>query len=319
MQIKIIDEFEKIVSNAVSISRTDNWTWHYLVNFRNFPKNNGAKYLDRNVMAEFIKANRLEQEVHNNAKQSLLPDSEFEWISNNERQLNWIKNHIGINEIIQLFGDSNAQSSQYKDWDILSLNTFTKVSRCISTVPGLDLRSLICLAIDLDLQHIHHKKSTVSKIKDQWMARMQRDKIFDFFADNNFEKFQILQYTLKKEFPDRGLPNLESPDQKDILVKFDSVEFSNLEIKTLVAKCRTTYNQKIRRSKPDAKRQCNLLLSESTILQLEKLARNHGFSRSEVIEILVKNEKKHEIYLKERVELKKRLLLDNQDKSEIFI
>jgi len=320
MAINDEDELSKILGDKAQSSRINNWTWHYLVNFHNFPRNSSERYLDRDAMADFIKAQRIESIVHNRFAKSLLPDAELQWISNNERQISWVMRHLGIHTAF-LNDQEAAQNffSQYVKWGIPTLINTNDPPQHIFTIPGLNHQSLIYLVIDLNHQDLSRKRFIISSTKNEWEIREERDKIFDFFADSSPEKFQILKSTTQKELKDRLIPNLNNPDINHILTSFDLVAISDIEIRSLVAKCRTIYNQKIRRSKPDAKRQCNLLLPESTIVQLEKLARKHGFSRSEVMEILIKNEHKHEIYLKERVELKKRLLADDQNNHQEFI
>jgi len=313
------DELSKILGDDTQSERINNWTWHYLVNFHKFPRNSSEKYLDRDAMADFIKAERIEHIVHNKFMKSLLPDSELQWITNNERQISWIMGYLGIHEIPPETKSDSLLSWNYGKWGIPTLENPSDPRIKIFTIPGLKPQSLIYLAVDLSHPGLSKKRDIISAMRSEWAIRLERDKIFDFFADNNIEKFNLLRSKIQKEFKDRKKPDLKYPNQNHILASFDLFNFSEEELKNLVKNCQRIYDQKIRRSKPDAKKQCNLLLSKSTILQLEKLARNHGFSRSEVIEILIKNEHKHEIYLKERVELKKRLLLDDQDKAQIFI
>lgn len=308
MPIRTNDELATILGDGVANSRVDNWLWHYLLNHCGFQPNSNAKYLDRSLMSHFINMNGAESSISNKLQENLIPENLLEWITDDERQIGWIFSRLNIIGHQMPVTINGWLLPNYKYWSMQNFDNQGTFSANCAIRPGLTARELAVLLIDLNQSTRDFKMNLVNFIKYQWLNRKHRDQIFDWFAEYDINKYQILESTLRKDFSDRFIHQGPILNYQDLLIKFDQVNFTDYELKNLVAKCRTAFNQRLRRAQPDGKRQCNLLISESSIIQLEKLAMKFGLSKAQVMEALIKNEYRHELYLKERVEYVKKLL-----------
>ena len=313
MAIQTKDRFSEIIGNSPTGIRIESWAWHYLINFCNFPSDGNIKIADRNMMAEFIIRNKIEPTFCNTFKTSLLPDIKLDWISDDPRQIEWIKMRMGIKQsgFLDLKGYNQWTMQNFTNTKSLNLTATTNSESDIKNLKirnGLSDQDRIILMIDLDQNDLSIKESVINELKNEWMLRAKRDEIFDWFSEYNSEKYKILDSTIKKYLSDRNFPSGVISSFQDLLIKFDHISCTNMEIVNLVEKCRVAFNQKIRRAKVDNKKQLNVLISKKSIDQLEKLASKHSFSKAQIIEILINNESKNEIYLNGRAEEIKKLL-----------
>ena len=313
MAIHTKDRFSEIIGNSKSSARIENWAWHYLINFHKLLSNDSTKIADRNMMADFIMNNKIESIVHNKFHLNLLLENKLDWISDDLRQIEWIKMRMGIrqSDFLDMTGHNqwtmqNLTNPKNLNWTIAT-NFVNNINK-LTIKNGLPDRDRIILMIDLDQNDLSIKESIINELKNEWMLRAKRDEIFDWFSEYNSEKYKILDSIIKKYLSDRNFPSGVISSFQDLLIKFDHISCTNMEIVNLVEKCRVAFNQKIRRAKVDNKKQLNVLVSKKSIDQLEKLASKHSFSKAQIIEILINNESKNEIYLNGRAEEIKKLL-----------
>ena len=93
----------------------------------------------------------------------------------------------------------------------------------------------------------------------------------------------------------------------DLLIFFNHPMFIR-DTKELYSKdARKIWNQRLRREKATDEKQCNFVLPLKTISKLDRLAKKHHLTRTEIIELIINGEAEKETYIRER--LSRRLLL----------
>lgn len=141
------------------------------------------------------------------------------------------------------------------------------------------------------------KESCVNAAKLAWQMQLKKDKVFDWFqGEGGMAGVELMGAWLSKR--NLGVAGLRwaISNHDDLLSFFDSNPLGELEIKLMMIEIKRAWSQKKYRASLKDRRQCNLILRESTIAKLDKLAEKHDLSRAELLEILINAEQSQGIY-----------------------
>jgi hypothetical protein len=255
----------------------------------------------------------------------LIATDNFDWITNNTRQLNWIKDEISTPLI------NNLPPPNYS---IEFRNLFNAAT---AKIPP---RDLLIFLFDINepssSSFFSTKKSFVSSVNESWTKyKSKTDKIFKWISSEEQEEEETIRCKYlydqfsKEHMPFHyNLPVFQSKEDTlifmDRWVRFlphtggnnrrsESVDILLNSVELLIKKCQRRRNQNRYRDNLENKKQLNLVLPTTGIEKLDLLARNYGLSRSEVVEVLIKLESEKRSYLTEfsnRLKAKQKLLKD---------
>lgn len=99
---------------------------------------------------------------------------------------------------------------------------------------------------------------------------------------------------------------------EDVQIGINRNNPSTSDLLLLADQAKKVWNQHQRRLKNKDKKQRNFELSTSTITALEKIAKKHGISRTDVIEIVINAEARYEYHIS-RILNKRQALIDSID------
>jgi len=258
--------------------RIDNWIWFYLnwANNANFPAASFMAPNMRQIIDDF--ANRtgisITWLIEEESSKHLLPQERLEWITEDKRQIEWLQSYL---------------AKQFP-------GTF------FSPPPRLLGRNLIVTNIDIWQTDLSNKARMVEQMKLSWDLHRQSDVIFKWFREKDERsRCEVAEKWLseKKYAPQWKAFTIAS--YEDLLIFFDTQYLNDAEKKLIVAEIKKRASQLQYRKKMTDKKQCNLVLSNKAILDLEKLAAKYGVSRPQIIEALIQFEMERNSYLPEKV------------------
>lgn len=278
--IRINDKLSKILGDYSRDPRRDNWLWLYLSSIRVAQYN--YMVLDKRTMRDTIantilSANLNPQALLDSARIHLIPKSLLTWITDSERQHEWIKS--------KLF---NMNSHHYQ-------------------IPHtLDGREHILAIIDtLDAEF---KLGVTEKLKKDWLEQTRKDKQLDWIKEEDErEACTYIWAWMQKNQPFLIEGYSEPLDHQSALAFFDSVHMTELEKKLCITSARRAWRQMIRRSIQNEKKQQNFLLTKRAIERLDELSKKYELPRTQIIEILLMMEHEKELYIEERIRILRKL------------
>jgi hypothetical protein len=305
MAIHAQDRFSKALGISIVSDRIESFAWifasQYDITLLQFhPENRHAL---RNQLANHLEKN----EPHSDAlrykiQQNYTPNEYISWITDRPRQSNWIFNQIGI---------LNNQYSQ--NWHLLTQSPSIILPKPshptpvpINTPIHLKNKNLSIALFDYWTYTINFNLEiaiAIARLLNKlWEQQEKIDQLFEWINENNAdEKLRFFWEWLNEREPTKviGLHKFQSHDE--LLTHFDSFMYTDSEKILLSRSARTAWNQRIRRENNKDKKQCNYIFSKSTVTALDKLAQKYHLTRTNIIEILVESESKHETYIKERL------------------
>ncbi len=301
--LKLYEELSKIFKSEHPSSRHLSFAWIWLAqetsilidNQSNTPE--FSHYLARrlNENKEIAKA------IIYNLEENQIPENHLNWIVESHRQASWIE--IYIAEDIAKHQNINKQS-KFKPYISRSSSEFRH------GVPHhLQGKNRSIAMLDYWAAMMFNTTETKIKycnfMKDGWLAQTKIDRLFAWLDAADAEK--------KRDYFWRWLEvkNSEITHRKqqftsheELLIFFDQPEFSDAAKELFSKEARKSWNQQQRRENTKDKKQCNFVLPDKTVLKLEKLASKYGLSRTEIIQLLIESEAKHERYITERLNQK---------------
>ena len=208
----------------------------------------------------------------------LLPEERLAWITEEERQINWLSSYI--------------QQKLKRDRFLVP--------------PRLFGRNLVIASLDIWSVDLDSKAGAVDLMEREWNQHKQADRIFTWFK----EKDEVSRCELawnwfveKKSLSVWGKAPISS--YEDLLIFFGTLPISEAEKKLNVDAIKKRWSQQQYRKKNTGKKQCNLLLSNKGIASLDKLAVKYGLSRSQVLDALIQFETERGTYLPEKIRASK--------------
>lgn len=277
------DELSKILGDDGLDYRLHFWLWHYL-KFKGIQFSVGASYQGtRDFMASVIKENpQISADVLAVKDFALVPDSYLSWICDDLRQGSWVFGRLGW-----LFG--------------LSLDLIH---------PALTGRQRVIALIDSRFIDLQQKIDHIQKAENDWILWVERDFVFDWFKKKcERERCGFAWDWLRRNYPDKTSGKAFFENYQGLLLFFDG--FSQVEAEKLlvIEKIKKAWSQKQYRKNLEDKKQCNLLLPEKTLRLLDELSERHSLAKSEIVDLLIKDEFEKGIYISERLAKRRSLLL----------
>lgn len=268
------DRLSKLLGDRPWSSRWDNWLWLYLsqigVARYDWKVVNGASM--RDVMADSIERDGIGSSAILEAeKRFLLPDSELKWITDCERQHEWIKNKI------LLQADARFR------------------------IPESFIGRAHVLAM-IDCWELPFKSFTMKGIQQDWSEQLRQDKQLDWIKEKDErEACAYIWNWLRKHKLDRTFMRNEPVDHQSMLIFLDASGLTDIEKKHCIAAARKLWRQDIRRNENPGKSQLNVTLTDRAIKRLDKLCKKYEVKRPQILEILLMMEEEKGLYIEERM------------------
>lgn len=229
----------------------------------------------------------------------LVPQERINWLKGGQRQFYWIHNYI-----------SKLKISQPKK----IRNDLSLVTHMLPTcIPHhLSNRERNVALVDYWLTKSFREMATAiqycKEMESGWNKHIESDKLFSWLDATDAEKKRDCFWSfLKNKIPNEINDCYKFQSHEDLLIFFDHPMFIR-DTKELYSKdARKIWNQRLRREKATDEKQCNFVLPLKTISKLDRLAKKHHLTRTEIIELIINGEAEKETYIRER--LSRRLLL----------
>ncbi len=206
---------------------------------------------------------RVRQRLRREIAEQLLPEDELRWITTDPEQLKWLR---------------EAFKSRRKG----RLGT-------LSALP-LDSKDEFVLELDLWATVRQEKRAEVEKLREEWNANTQQHRMLRWFNDPEYEKCDLLWAWLHKNRQAllQGRPPFKHRAQVQIF--FEDSGLRPDEINHIVNTVKIRWSQRKYRETNKDKKQFNFVLSKSADRILNKMAKTRGISRSQVLELLIREE-----------------------------
>lgn len=237
--------------------------------------------------------------INDSMPKKLVPQEHINWIKDNQRQFFWIRDYI-----------SKLKTSQPKK----IRSDLSPVTHTLPTsIPHhLSNRERNVAFVDYWLTKSFREMITAiqycKEMEFGWNKHIESDKLFSWLEGVDAEKKRdcFLSF-LKNRIPNEINDYYKFQSHEDLLIFFDHPMFIR-DTKELYSKdARKIWNQRLRREKATDEKQCNFVLPLKTISKLDRLAKKHHLTRTEIIELIINGEAEKETYIRER--LSRRLLL----------
>ena len=252
------------------------------VNLQKFDRDYIAAILDKEV--------GFRDQIEENLRNGLIPAHEVGWIENSSRQAKWIEKNI-----IRICNKSNYHHVNIPE-HLYGRERSIALFDFRSTNPGFNTLT---------------KVAASEKLRLLWEEQEVRDRKFDWLKSDGGESQRLyLWQMLQRRHPQKisHRPFFQTHD--DVLIFLYEVNLTQPEIELLELNTRKLWNQQRRREQSKHRKQVNFELSTSTIQKLEKLAKKHNISRTELVEILISAEARDEYHVTNILN-KKHLLIES--------
>lgn len=301
--LKLYEELSKIFKSEHLSNRHLSFAWIWLAQETSLLKENQSNTPEFiNYLARYLSENDgIAKAIIYNLEKTQIPENYLNWIVESHRQACWIEEYIlekipknqyitAAIEFKPLLSESSSEFRQGIPYHLQGKN------RSIAMIDYW--AAMMFNTTETKIKYCNF-------MKDGWLAQTKIDRLFAWLDDADAEK--------KRDYFWRwlGAKNSEITHRKqkfssheELLIFFDQPEFSDSAKELFSKEARKSWNQQQRRENTKDKKQCNFVLSDKTVLKLEKLASKYGLSRTEIIELLIESEAKHERYITERLNQK---------------
>lgn len=302
------DELSFFSTALVINQRKKNFVWIvFAQTFHNYSSIN-LKNADRDYILDCVRNNPLlKARLEYYWGRDLIPEQEYDWITDSPRQSFFIQNTILNNQIPFYFTDFPDTQNYPKD---PFPNKPVKGLGIPHELTGRDLSiALIDFWVSCSYFDYFGRVNLAKQIRTMWDNHTQFDKKFDWFnkGDPEARRREFWEWLRKKE-PQHAfnLPSFQNHDE--LLSFFDRFNWNHLHQSDLMRRFKNNWNQQQLRARSKGKKQCNFVLSDKTVSKLEKLAAEHHLTRTEIVELIIDAEAKHQTYIRERLSRKQQLL-----------
>jgi hypothetical protein len=279
------DELGEILADRQLGERKENW----LRLFLSLPGQSGRPpYSGSSARADMVSyinsVAGLGDVVRAGIRLAMLPEDRFSWLTDNARQNKWVLNYL----------------------ESLPVDGYGLAFNASSFLSG---RHRIVALFDVFTPDGSVKEGWVNSVKLAWEIQAKKDKVFDWFLDEGGAAGRELMWAWLSK---RGLGITATrwivSNHDELLSFFDESTFDDLTIRLMMLEIKRAWSQKKYRASLKDKRQCNLLLRDKTIAQLDKLAKKHDLSRAELLELIINGEARQEVYINQRLEKRHALM-----------
>jgi hypothetical protein len=255
-------------------TRIDNWLW-LMMRFEGaiLPLESFGKEDTRRFLINSLSGRRVHELLRDFAGRRILPINQLEWITDDERQINWLRSYFK---------------------NIFKLE--------IDPPPGLIGRGLIVTCIDLLEVDLEDKSRAIAQMNRDWHDYLKTDIIFKWFKGQEEAarcEFAWDWIMTHKQTEARGQPPISN--FRELLKFFDSIEVNEAQKKLDVAAIKRKWSQQKYRESMKGKSQYNFVLTDRVIAELDKLASRYEASRPQIIEALIDMEAIQGTYLPQKI------------------
>jgi hypothetical protein len=251
--------------------RMDNWLWMYLRQ-ENMNCNIG-RVDDENVRAAMMAwagAQKLSGLIEYVSKQTLLPHELLEWITEDGRQINWLLGYIHFQ--LRIYG-------------------YPRPAELIG-------RDFLIAIIDLWSSDFNSKAGAIAQMHRDWNDYRKLDKIFKWFKDDEeASRCEFAWDWLLERRKYDVVGKAPVSNYEDLLIFFDGLQLGAAQKKIDVAAIKGSWSQQKYRKKMVGKKQYNFLLSDKVVADLDKLVKKYGMNRRQILEALIQQEARKNLYL----------------------
>ncbi|RQW27279.1 hypothetical protein EHS17_08360 [Rhodobacteraceae bacterium CH30] len=283
MAVRVNDALSKVLREMAHSKRFDAWLWFYL-------ENRGAQFDQsyfygpgmRDLMANYISNTPgMGDEIKHYSGVNLLPEKMFEWISEGERQCQWLVSYL------------------------------QKGQNCWLRFPPVRLlnRDLVIAIIDTLQVDLSLKKLAVEGMRNAWDQHVKNDGIFLWFKEEDEEsKCELASKWLSNNDGIGSVPQVRPiRSHQELLMHFDQFMISHDKRLLCLFAVKKSWSQKKYRNNLSGKKQYNFILSDHAINRLDKLAKKYDLKRVVVLEILLQMESEKNLYIAEKIKIYKGL------------
>lgn len=255
------------------------WLINYLF-INNHPIPQEASFGNFNYLIETLKLNQPTIESITTAQNNLIPDENFEFITNRRRMLTV----LGSELYAEIF------RNRYPNPVLLHDQIYSPREKIIATIDLLNITNQAKLHI-------------LDNLKSKWSHILRSDEQYKWFHDDREKKTNYFKEwaTTKKPYSQTGknLDDLNDPEYIEIFLFQNFVD--KREEKEFIEKFKRAWNTKCYRERTSGKKQCNIALNTDAVKILEALCKKHGYSKSQVLEILLLGEKREGHYITKKL------------------
>lgn len=270
--------------------RVDNFVWTYLSQVVPNPDLWNSTCFPRQMCWELLNDNPLcLQDVRRVVNSGWIPERELIWITDSLRQAVWVQRYV---QAAMQYAQSASQAGAVLIEGRIPLH-LTGASRSVALMDYWSARSF---------EYMERRRESIKATEIEWARQTAADRSFDWLdVEDLGERRMYFWGRLMQSFP--GLVgNRPAPESHEsLLVALDQCGVHPSDLKLFTQRARALFQQQVRRASSVGRRQCNFVLQDKTINILEKLAREHGITRTEVIEFLIQDEAKNPVHTKERL------------------
>lgn len=208
------------------------------------------------------------------APHHLLPDDYFKWLSNDKRQLEWLSHYVR-----------------------------RELRPGIYPVPKKLLgREFVIANIDFLDADLNTKASILDRMRWLWNEHAKKDDVFKWFKGQEEESRCACawEWLVEKKGP-QTLGRDPIANHQELLIFFDALSVDDAQKREDVNAIKARWRQRKFREENKGKSQCNFLLSDKVIHELDRLAMKYGVKRPQIIEALIQFEVERGAYLPEKV------------------
>jgi len=279
--LKVDDRLSKILGDKNYSRRRDIWLWCFLdgddIARYDRMKLNFA-YMRDDMADAIYEANVEPGYIHGAQNDLMLPDEQLAWISEESRQLSWLKvrinNHVG---------------------------------RIFASPPSVFGRDEVIAMIDCWNSPIDNKVNQVQWLKNAWEEQLRKDKFLDWIKSEDStsqeEACGHVWSQLNKQYSIHLLTESKPANLASLLKILDGIPATDTEKAFYVSAARKAWGQVKRRRKNDGKSQYNFTLTDRAAKRLDGFCKKYELSRPQILEILLMMEEEKGLYIEERIRI----------------
>lgn len=283
MAVRIQDELSEIFGESEYDARLENWLRLFL-SLKQVAIAGTFTSASRSDMARIINSYPwLREEVRIARNQALVPKGRLSWLTDGVRQNRWLLRNLNV--------------SFCAGQDIIGISNF------------LLGRERIIAIFDTYHPYGEAKEAYINNAKWAWEQQLHRDKVFDWLRDvGDVVAREKMWAWLSSRHLGTLMNRWVASTHEDLLMFFDENPLRESDLKLMMLEVKKDWSQRKYRAGLKDRRQCNLILKEETILQLDTLAKKHDLSRSKLLELLVNAEAHQGVYINQKLQNEHKLM-----------
>lgn len=293
MAIHDASDVATLLGTPEQSTRINNFVWVYLSQVVRNPGLWTATHYPQQLCWELL--NRYPEclkEVQQIVSTAWIPERDLRWLTDSDRQVSWVHWYIKTpmrqaQTAPPAGGAGNAVIEEYIPHHLTGSN------RTIALIDYWSSRAT---------EHPFGRRAAIQAMESAWSRQQAADRRFDWLdSEDGADRRAYFWEKLLQHFPvlQNGRPLPES--HGTLLNALDDPRIHPSELTLFNQKTKGLFQQQQRRASSTGRRQCNFVLQEKTVSKLEKLARKHGITRTEVIDLLIQEETANPVHTTERL------------------